>query len=135
MNRMTRPRTILALFFAAALLAGCTGLRTMHLKSADVVADVDYAIGRGDQRLKGVMDDGLVVPGLPPGKAEREAWTQRLGVDVMARTAPTPKPPAREDFEGATLEYARRYNIAMIRRLSGVRVDAAELQMQGKPPE
>ena len=124
-------------FAAAALLGGCTQYRAMRMRNTDVTSDVDYAIGRGDRSFRGVvMGTERSVPGVPDDKAGRKL-VEKYGVTIVNETnmATTAKDPAQADLADAALEYARQYNIALLRRYAGKLPDPAEPFLPERLPE
>ena len=118
---------------ALALLAGCNGTATTggdeptgetetpetyaaqikRLESADVAAEVDAAMARGDKRLVGVMGIGLITPGVPDDYDGPDR-----GVRIIENTSDAIENDEHMRLQDAAYRYAKQYNELLRQRLA-----------------
>ena len=108
---------------ALVCLAGCNGAgpptaetfteQAIRLESADVAADVDAALARGDKRFIGVIGVGQVAPGVRNDHKNHADY----GVRVIENTSDVIESDDHFRLQEAALRYAKEYNQLLLERL------------------
>jgi len=121
---MTRLNTaglfLLPLILSVAALQGCSEKTAKYadqiraLESADVAAEVEAAVSKGDLRFVGVMGFGLLVPGVPD---YQEKYAARYGVRVIENTSDAIENEEHRRLQDAAYRYAEKYNSLLIPQL------------------
>jgi hypothetical protein len=120
-----RARTLVALLVGGIALAGGVlwawlaadgpfADQIRQLESADINAEVEAAVSKGDFRFVAVAADGIIVPGLP---ADRR-WPIRSELRVIENTSDVIQSREHMRLQRVADAYAEKYNRALLARLA-----------------
>jgi len=84
------------------------------LESANVTAEVEDAVSKGDLRFVGVMGVGLIVPGVPD---YYEKYAAKYEVRVIENTSDAIESEEHRRLQEVAYRYAEEYNRLLITRL------------------
>jgi hypothetical protein len=88
-----------------------------RLESADVSADVEASLSRGDRRLMGVgTDAGVVPPGVPDYMANSAKYHREYGIRWIENTSDVIESAEHGRLHAAAYAYAERYNRLLLAR-------------------